>query len=150
MKESKWEFFIDNRSYHTKYNMKKNMVEVRVIAAYCNCLHFCPPLNTSSFSTHGDYSLPPVTYKNCIDTSGSSSSTGTSNRTKSAFRNLSVCNRKYVQQFMKSQGLYSGSIDGQWGPSTAAGVNGAKKLSKLKNLSSEQVIAKLSDNLVCN
>ena len=132
VKENTWELTSGGRLYKVKYVRKNNKLLLMM-------------------STKGGYKqIPPATYRNCIDTSSSSSSTGTSNKAKSAFRNLSVCNRKYVQQFMKSQGLYSGSIDGQWGPSTAAGVNGAKKLSKLKNLSSEQVIAKLSDNLVCN
>ena len=66
-----------------------------------------------------------------------------------SFNNLSMCNRKYVQQFLRGQGLYSGSIDGLWGGGTTSGLEKAGKKGKLKGLTSSKIIEKLSDNLVC-
>ena len=77
-----------------------------------------------------------------------SSTVGVSAAQKS-FNKLSMCNRKYVQQFLKGQGLYSGGIDGLWGGGTTSGLERAGTKGKLKGLSSSEIIKKLADNLVC-
>ena len=50
---------------------------------------------------------------------------------QSEFQKLSQCNKKYIQQFLKGQGFYNGSIDGVWGQGTAKAQK-AKSLSAFK------------------
>ena len=73
-----------------------------------------------------------------------------SNLVRSAFNELSICNKRYVQQFLKGQGLYSGSVDGAWGPGTAKGFQKARTLSAFKGLTLSQTFEKLKRNPVCN
>ena len=63
-----------------------------------------------------------------------------------SFNNLSMCNRKYVQQFLRGQGLYSGSIDGLWGGGTTSGLEKAGKKGKLKGLTSSKIITSNQNN----
>ena len=95
--------------------------------------------------------IPPVTYKYCerLGTKSSSAQVSESSE-RAAYVRLSTCDRKYIQQFLSGQGLYSGSIDGKWGAGTASALQKAKKLGKLKGKSAAQIIQKLSQNPVCD
>ena len=66
------------------------------------------------------------------------------------FSKLTNCNKRYVQQFLKGQNFYNGSIDGLWGIGTAEGLRKAKKLSAFKNLTTAQIFEKLKLNPICN
>jgi hypothetical protein len=66
------------------------------------------------------------------------------------FKQMSQCDRKYVQQFLKGQGTYNGSIDGLWGNGTARGLSSVQKTGKLKGLSDLQVLKLLEKNPVCD
>lgn len=94
--------------------------------------------------------MGPVFFK-CF---GKSASTQTANSAqgsieRSEFKRLSLCNRRYVQQFLKGQGFYSSSIDGKWGPGTAAAVKRAMKMPKFRNLTAAQFFDTLTNNPVC-
>ena len=82
---------------------------------------------------------------------GSTSSVRRSNSdiVATAFRKLSTCDRKYVQQFLRGQELYSGSIDGKWGQNTYKGLVQAGKAGKLKRKTPSEIITVLANNPVC-
>jgi hypothetical protein len=63
------------------------------------------------------------------------------------FSKLNRCNRIYVQQFLKGQGLYRSSIDGKWGPVTAAAV---EKILEQKDTTSSELLEQLKQNSLCN
>ena len=96
-------------------------------------------------------SIGQVQYMNCESLGRKQNKSGSvsASAAQKSFNNLSMCNRKYVQQFLKGQGLYSGSIDGLWGGGTTSGLEKAGEKGKLKGLTSSKIIEKLSDNLVC-
>ena len=111
------------------------------------------PSNTLqvTWKPQGGYKNGLTIYATCEKISGQRTSDGgTANRARSKFNSLSSCNRKYIQNFLKTAGLYNSSIDGQWGPGTAKAIRGASNLSKLRGLSSEEIIRKLSNNLICD
>lgn len=94
--------------------------------------------------------MGPVFFK-CF---GKSASTQTANSAqgsidRSEFKRLNSCNRRYVQQFLKGQGFYNSSIDGKWGPGTAAAVKRAMKMPKFQNLTAAQFFDKLKNNPMC-
>ena len=66
------------------------------------------------------------------------------------FRQMSLCDRKYVQQFLKGQGAYNSTIDGLWGRGTASALSSVKKSGKLKGLSDVETLKKLEKNPVCD
>ena len=68
----------------------------------------------------------------------------------SKFNELSACNKKYLQQFLKGQGLYFGGIDGLYGRGTEKAVEAALKLPIFKNESVEGFFKKIIRNPVCN
>lgn len=55
----------------------------------------------------------PIIYRTC-NKIGVSASLGISDYSKGkrVFASLSNCNKRYLQQFLKGQGAYSGAIDG--------------------------------------
>ena len=130
---NEWRLKSSDASYRFKYNKGVDTLSVFL-------------------SVGGSYkSIGQVQYMKCEQlgqTSNTSSNAGSS-VVQSSFNKLSICNRKYVQQFLKGQGLYSGSIDGIWGGGTTSGLEKAGKKGKLKGLTSSKIIEKLSDNLVC-
>ena len=69
---------------------------------------------------------------------------------KSEFQKLSQCNKKYLQQFLKGQGLYFSGIDGSWGRGTERAVEAALKLPTFKNETVESFFKKITRNPVCN
>ena len=115
-------------------------------------------LKINSFSTAtltlkspGYHTIGPVRYtceatKRTISARVSSSS----NELKTKFQELSQCNKKYLQQFLKGQGLYFGTIDGRWGNSTNKAVNAALKLPNFKNMSPSAFFKKIQQNPICN
>ena len=95
--------------------------------------------------------IPTITYKNCEHLGSKSSSaqiTGSSER--AAYMLLSSCDRRYIQQFLSGQGLYSSSVDGIWGAGTASALEKAKNLGKLRGKSVVEIIKQLSQNPVCD
>ena len=107
---------------------------------------------TVIFITGGNYkNANPVIYKFCeILGASSGRSANTSSAVKSAFLNLSSCDRRYVQQFLLGQGLYNGALDGIWGQGTASALEKAKNIGKLKGKSVVQIIDALSENPICD
>lgn len=103
-----------------------------------------------TFTKHGVQRPQPLSYQNCEEL-GSASGTkrSNSNTVAAAFKKLRTCDRKYVQQFLKGQELYSGTIDGKWGQNTHKGLVRAGKAGKLKRKTPSEIIELLSDNLVC-
>ena len=101
----------------------------------------------------GYEALGPVRYT-CESSKGttSSSSGGTksNNQLKNEFSKLSRCNKKYLQQFLKGQGLYFGTIDGRWGKGTNKAVNAALKLPTFENMSANAFFKKIQQNPICN
>ena len=69
---------------------------------------------------------------------------------RSEFQKLSQCNKKYLQQFLKGQGVYFGTIDGRWGNGTNKAVNAALKLPTFKNMSPNAFFKKIQQNPICN
>ena len=86
-----------------------------------------------------------VQYQKCEILAHASSKSSNTNVTASqrTFSAMSLCNRKYVQQFLKGQGLYSGGIDGLRGGGTLTGFDKAGKKGKLKGLTSSEIIKKV-------
>ena len=116
-----------------KYKKNKNRLSVKLVqgGAYKN--------------------IPPITYKYCESQGTQSASSNLSDKAaRDAFFKLSKCNRQYIQQFLRGQGLYKSTIDGQWGAGTASALQKAKTLGKLKGKSSTQIIQELSQNPVCD
>ena len=116
-------------------------------------------ININPFTDSGNvYIRPQSAYKNvgpirysCISTGGSSyKQSSVSSPFQQEFNNLTSCNKKYVQQFLKGQNLYNGAIDGLWGSGTAEGLRRAKNLSAFKNLTTAKMFEKLRLNPICN
>ena len=99
----------------------------------------------------GYHTIGPVKYT-CEATkiSKSASVSNKDSELKTEFQNLSQCNKKYLQQFLKGQGLYFGTIDGRWGNSTNKAVNAALKLPNFKNMSPNAFFKKIQQNPICN
>ena len=99
----------------------------------------------------GYHTIGPVRYT-CEPTKSSKSSSvsGGSDKLKTEFNKLSQCNRKYLQQFLKGQGVYFGTIDGRWGNGTNKAVNAALKLPTFKNMSPNAFFIKIQQNPICN
>lgn len=99
------------------------------------------------------YRTSMIFYKQCSyfeGTSGRASNATTTNATEVYFKRMSLCDRKYVQQFLKGQNSYNGAIDGLWGRGTAGGLRSFKKTGNLRGLSDLQVLKRLEDNPVCD
>ena len=105
---------------------------------------------TLTLKSPGYYTVGPVRYT-CEATKSASSAqlSGSSNKLKTEFNKLSKCNKKYLQQFLKGQGLYFGGIDGQWGKGTSKAVNAALKLPTFKNMSPNAFFRKIQQNPIC-
>ena len=112
-----------------------------------------PYSNTATLylKSAGYHTVGPVRYT-CEATkiSNSASVSNRGNELKSEFRKLSQCNKKYLQQFLKGQGLYFGTIDGRWGNSTNKAVNAALKLPNFKNMSPNAFFKKIQQNPICD
>ena len=128
--------YVNNKGniYQIKYNKAVNTISVLLSSSG----NFIPKM--------------PVQYMKC-EITGSSVSNNTSikqSASMKAFNNLSSCNKQYIQQFLKGQDLYSGSIDGLWGQGTINGLTQLSKKGKLKGNSLEVIIKKLSQNPMCD
>ena len=102
---------------------------------------------TLYLKSSGYHTVGPVKY-NCEATkiSKPASVSNRDSKLKSEFQKLSQCNKKYLQQFLKGQGLYFGTIDGRWGNSTNKAVNAALKLPNFKNMSPNAFFKKIQQN----
>ena len=93
----------------------------------------------------------PIKYTcEAIKSASSTNAAGSSGKLKTEFNKLSQCNRKYLQQFLKGQGLYFGTIDGRWGKGTNKAVNAALKLPTFENMSANAFFKKIQQNPICN
>lgn len=124
-----------NGKFRWKFKYKKARRNLQVLLVH--------PLSTK-------VNVQPLFYKNCKLLSSSGINSIVQTRVQNTFNGLSACDRKYVQQFLKGQGLYNGRIDGAWGPGTASAISKAGKKGKLRGLSTEAIIARLSENLMCD
>ena len=99
----------------------------------------------------GNYKTPGPVFFNCYQARSSNQAANSAQGSieRSEFKRLSSCNRRYVQQFLKGQGFYSSSIDGKWGPGTAAAIKRAMKMPKFRNLTAAQFFDKLENNPMC-
>ena len=99
----------------------------------------------------GYHPIGPVRYK-CEPQGNSKSSTVSNSESdlKIEFSKLSSCNKKYLQQFLKGQGLYFSGIDGLWGRGTERAVEAALKLPTFKNETVAGFFKKITRNPVCN
>jgi hypothetical protein len=93
---------------------------------------------------------PPLTYRTCEKLGSSSSVKQAENKEASLFNRLSICDRRYIQQFLKGQGLYSNKIDGKWGANTYIALVNVSKTGKLKFKSVSEIIEVLANNVVCD
>ena len=118
-------------------------------------------INIDQFSNKASVRLKAIGYETvgpvrytCESSKGTnSSSTGgtkSNNQLKNEFSKLSRCNKKYLQQFLKGQGLYFGGIDGLYGRGTERAVEAALKLPTFKNETVEGFFKKITRNPVCN
>ena len=99
----------------------------------------------------GYYTIGPIRYSCKVQgTAKTSAVSNTESELKTEFENLSNCNKKYLQQFLKGQGLYFGSIDGVWGAGTKRAVNAGLKLQAFKNSSPSAFFKKIQQNPICN
>lgn len=126
----KWESVEEGHRWKWKYVRGSNTLQVFL----------------SSSTAYKD--KPPLIYKKCQLTQGISNTSNAASG-REAFRRLSTCNKKYVQQFLKGQGFYTGVIDGIWGNGTKNAITKIGRIGKLKGLSNESIIEKLQENLVC-
>ena len=93
----------------------------------------------------------PIKYTcEAIKSASSTKAAGSSGKLKTEFNKLSQCNRKYLQQFLKGQGIYFGGIDGLWGRGTERAVNAALRLPTFKNDTFEGFFKKIQQNPICN
>ena len=93
--------------------------------------------------------LGPVRY-NCNKTDNTNVATNLkSDDLRNRFNKLDMCNRRYLQQFLKGLGLYGGGVDAKWGQGTRTGVIEAMKLPKFRGKSSEYFFSKIKDNPMC-
>lgn len=102
-------------------------------------------------TANGFKNMGPLRY-DCSFGSAQNAATNQTSRNTAAnyFRRMSLCDRKYVQQFLKGQGAYNSTIDGLWGKGTASALNSVKKTGKLKGLSDLETLKKLEQNPVCD
>ena len=139
----RWKSIERDFRYNIKYNRNKKTLHV-VLSPHTQG-KFSSFLSTTFLSK-----VTQKTYDNCELLNSQSSFNTTVSNGASAFKQLSLCDRKYVQQFLKGQGLYSSVIDGLWGSGTAKAVSRASQKGKLRGLSNDEIITKLADNLVCD
>lgn len=122
--------------YNDTYYIKINTVELTALV---------------KLKSPGYYTIGPIRYSCKVQ--GSAKTTAVSNAEsglRSEFQKLSQCNKKYLQQFLKGQGLYFGTIDGRWGKGTNKAVNAALKLPTFKNMSANAFFKKIQQNPICN
>ena len=102
-------------------------------------------------TANGFKNMGPLRY-DCSFGPAQNAATNQTSRNTAAnyFRRMSLCDRKYVQQFLKGQGAYNSTIDGLWGKGTASALNAVKKTGKLKGLSDLETLKKLERNPVCD
>ena len=102
-------------------------------------------------TANGFKNMGPLRY-DCSFGSEQNAATNQTSRDTAAnyFRKMSLCDRKYVQQFLKGQGAYNSTIDGLWGKGTASALNSVKKTGKLKGLSDLETLKKLEQHPVCD
>lgn len=100
-------------------------------------------------STPG-FKLPgPAVYISCtVSKSGSSNNSPVSNG-KRAFEAASSCERRFIQSYLKSAGLYSSSIDGKWGNGTASAIRNAKNIKRFRNMTEQKILNGLAKEAPC-
>lgn len=124
----------DPNVYKFRYNKNRNRLSVNLVV-------------------NAGYRTGTIYYKQCSyseGTSGRASNATTTNATEVYFKRMSLCDRKYVQQFLKGQNSYNGAIDGLWGRGTEGGLRSLNKTGNLRGLSDLQVLKKLEDNPICD
>lgn len=123
----------DPHVYKFKYNKNTERLSVQLVA-------------------DAGYRTSLLYYNDCSYTSGVTQHkrSTTSNEIASHFKKMSICDRKYVQQFLKGQGVYSGAIDGIWGNGTANGLKSVKRTGKLRGLSDLKILKRLENNPLCD
>ena len=102
-------------------------------------------------TANGFKNMGPLRY-DCSFGSAQNAATNPTSRSTAAnyFKRMSLCDRKYVQQFLKGQGAYNSTIDGLWGRGTASALKSVRKTGKLKGLSDLETLKKLEKNPVCD
>ena len=91
----------------------------------------------------------PAYYRSCtVSKSGSSNNSPVSSG-KRAFEAASSCERRFIQSYLKSAGLYSSSIDGKWGNGTASAVRNAKKITRFRNMTEHKILNRLAKEAPC-
>ena len=119
---------------------------------YINIDHFSKTA-VVRLAAHGYEMAGPVRYTCESSKETKTSPTGGSkinDKLHSEFSKLSNCNKKYLQQFLKGQGLYFGGIDGLWGRGTEKAVEAALKLPTFKNETVDGFFKKIIRNPICN
>ena len=96
------------------------------------------------------FKLPgPAFYRSCtVSKSGSSNNSPVSNG-KRAFEAASSCERRFIQSYLKSAGLYGSSIDGKWGNGTASAVRNAKTITRFRNMPEHKILNSLAKEAPC-
>jgi len=102
-------------------------------------------------SATGFQNMGPLRYECSFGSAQNAAKNQTNGNTvANYFRRMSLCDRKYVQQFLKGQGVYNSTIDGLWGKGTALALKSVKKTGKLKGLSDLETLKRLEKNPVCD
>ena len=91
----------------------------------------------------------PAIYKSCTFTNASNSNPHTNFGGRQEFNTANSCQRRYIQSYLKTAGLYKSTIDGKWGKGTAAALTKANSIRRFKNKSVDQVIKILSEESPC-
>ena len=91
----------------------------------------------------------PAYYRSCtVSKSGSSNNSPVSSG-KRAFEAASSCERRFIQSYLKSAGLYGSSIDGKWGNGTASAVRNAKTITRFRNMPEHKILNSLAKEAPC-
>ena len=129
--ETKFKFFVEGKQISGSYSAARNRLKFQLSA-------------DPGFKIHA-----PAYYRTCtVSTSGSSNKSTVSGE-KRAFKAARSCERRFIQSYLKSAGLYNSSIDGRWGNGTANALRNAKKITRFRNMTEQKILNHLVKEAPC-
>ena len=129
--ETKFKFFVEGKQISGIYSAARNRLKLQLSS-------------DPGTKIHG-----PAFYRSCtVSTSGSSNKSTVSGE-KRAFEAARSCERRFIQSYLKSAGLYSSSIDGKWGNATANALRNAKKITRFRNMTEQKILNHLVKEAPC-
>lgn len=129
--ETEFYFFAHQRKISGKYSQARNTLRFQL------------------GSPSGTRIPGPAIYRSCTFTNASEPRSNTTDNGRLEFNSATMCERRYIQSYLRTAGLYNSDIDGKWGKRTATALMKANSIGRFKNKSVDQIIKSLSKESPC-